>query len=143
MNKIIDKSLLAGGKFMSKLHLKQPDFTYSACGPLTKNHERIKKFREVGNLKHISKNELDKACFAHDAAYSNSKDLAKRPISDQVFKIIAYETARNPGYDGYQRALLGIVYNVFDNKTGLRISVNKQLPEELHKPFTKKSLCKI
>ena len=53
MNKIIDKSLLAGGKFMSKLHLKQPDFTYSACGPFTKNHERIKKFREVGNLKHI------------------------------------------------------------------------------------------
>ena len=115
---------------MSKLHFKQPDFTYSACGPFTKNRERIQKFREVGNLKHIYKNELNKACFAHDAAYSNSKDLAKRPISDKVFKIIAYETARNPGYDEYQRALLGMVYNVFDNKTGLRISVNKQLPEE-------------
>ena len=39
---------------------------------------RIQKFRETGNLKHLYRNELDKACFAHDAAYSASKGLAKR-----------------------------------------------------------------
>ena len=77
MNKILNKFLLAGDKFMSELHLKQPGFTYSACGPFTKHCERIKKFRETGDLKYLYRNELDKACFAHDAAYSDSTDLAK------------------------------------------------------------------
>ena len=66
MNKIIYKLLLTGDKFMSGLHLKQPRFTYSACEPVTKHDERIKKFRETGNLKHLYRNELDKTCFAHD-----------------------------------------------------------------------------
>ena len=73
MNKIINKFLLSGDKFMSELHLKQPGFTYSACGPFTKHRERIKKFRETGNLKHLHRNELDKVSFVHDAAYSDSK----------------------------------------------------------------------
>ena len=76
MNKIINKFLLTGNKFMPNLRLKQPGFTYSVCGPFTKHHERIRKFREIGNLKHLYRNELGKACFAHDAAYSDSKDLA-------------------------------------------------------------------
>ena len=46
------------------------------------------------------RNELDKACFAHDTAYSDSKDLAKRTVSD-ILKDRAYEIWRNPGYDGY------------------------------------------
>ena len=46
---------------MAELHLKKPEFTYSACGPFTKNRERIKKFRETGNLIHLYRNELDKA----------------------------------------------------------------------------------
>ena len=65
-------------EFMPELHLKQPRFTYSACGPFTKHCERVQKFRETGNLKRFYRNELDKACFAHDAAYSDSKDLEKR-----------------------------------------------------------------
>ena len=64
------------------MHLKQPGFTYSACGPSTKHCERIQTLRETGNLKHLYKNKLDKACFAHNALYSDSKDLAKRTISD-------------------------------------------------------------
>ena len=71
-----------GGKFMPELHLKQPGFTHSARGLFTKHRERIQKFRVTGNLKHLYKNELNKACFAHDVAYSDSKDLAKRTISD-------------------------------------------------------------
>ena len=86
MNKIINKFLLTGENCMPELHLKQPEFTYSACGPFTKHCERIQKFRETGNLKHLHGNDLDKSCFAHDATYSDSKDLAKRSISDKILK---------------------------------------------------------
>ena len=51
--KIINKFLLAGDKFMPELHLKQQGSIYSACGPFTENRERIQKFRETGNLKHL------------------------------------------------------------------------------------------
>ena len=65
---------------MPELHWKHPRFTYRACGPFIKHLKRIQKFRERGNLKHLYRNELDKACFAHDAAYSDSKDLTKKTI---------------------------------------------------------------
>ena len=67
--KFVNKFLLAGDKFMHEMHLKQPcalgqpGFTYSACGPFTKNKERIQKFKETGDTNYIYKNELDKACF--------------------------------------------------------------------------------
>ena len=73
-------------QLMPELHLKQPGFTCNACEPFTKNCERIQKFRETSNLKHLCRNELDKACFTHDAEYSESKDLAKRTISDKILK---------------------------------------------------------
>ena len=129
---------MTGNKFMPELHLKQPGFTYNACGPFTKHCERIQKFRETGNSKHLYRNELDKACFAHDAAYSDSKDLAKITISDNILKYRAYENVRNSNYDGYQRALGSMVYKFFDKKTGSGISVNEQLAEELHEPMIKK-----
>ena len=87
--------MLTGDKFIPQLHLKQPEFTYSACGPFTKHRERIQKFRETGNLKNLYRNELDKACFTSDAAYSDSKDLDKRTIADEILKDRAYEIARN------------------------------------------------
>ena len=80
MNKISNNFLLTEDKFMPELHLKQPGFTYSASGPFTKHRERIIKFRETANLKHLYRNELDKTCIAHDAAYSDSNYLAKRTI---------------------------------------------------------------
>ena len=115
---------------MPELHLKQPGFTYSACEPFTKYCEKIQKFRETGNLKHLYRNELDKACFAHDAAYSHSKDLAKRTMSYKILKYRAYEIARNREYDGYQRTLASMVYKFFDMRTGSGVSVNEQLAEE-------------
>ena len=63
MNKTNKKILPTGKKFMPESHLKQPGFTYSACGPFTKHRERIQKFRKTGNLKHLYKNKSDKACF--------------------------------------------------------------------------------
>ena len=53
MNEIFNKFLLAWDKFMPELHLRQPGFTCSACGPFFKHHGRIQKFREKSNLKHI------------------------------------------------------------------------------------------
>ena len=75
MNATVNKLLLAGDKFMSEMHLTQTGFTYSACGPFTKNKERIQKFKETGDTNYIYKNELDKACFQHDMAYGDFKDL--------------------------------------------------------------------
>ena len=82
---------------MPELHLKQPGFTYSTCGPFTKHRERTQKFRETSNLKHLYRNELYKTCFAHDVSYS---DNAKRTISDKILNNGAYEIARNYKFDG-------------------------------------------
>ena len=83
---IINKLLLVGDKFMSKLHLYQPKIgKYSACGPFTKHEERIQDFMQDGKLSHIYKNELDKACFQHDMAYNKYKYLKGRAQSDIVF----------------------------------------------------------
>ena len=71
---------------MPEMHLKQPGLYYSACGPFTKNEERIQKFKETGDTKYIYRNELDKACFQHDMAYGDFKDLARKTASDKVWR---------------------------------------------------------
>ena len=109
MNSIINKFLLAGDKFMLEMHLRQPRFTYRACGPFTKHKHRIQKFKETGDTKYIYKNELDKACFAHDAAYSDSEDLTKRTTADNILREKAFNIAKDPKYDGYQRGLASMV----------------------------------
>ena len=88
MNEIVNKVLLADDKFMPEMHLKQPGFTYSACGPFTKNKERIQKFRETGDTSYIYKNELDKACFQDEMVYGDFKDLKKRTYSDKAFILL-------------------------------------------------------
>ena len=80
---------------MAEMHLKQPGFTYSACGPFTKNKERIEKFMQTGNTDFIYRNELDKACFQHDMAYGNFKDLARRTASDKVLRDKGFKIASN------------------------------------------------
>ena len=71
---------------MPEMQLKQPGFTYSACGPFTKNKERIQKFKETGDTNYIYENELDKTCFQHDMAYEDFKDLARKTASDKVLR---------------------------------------------------------
>ena len=88
---MFNKFLLASDKCMPEMHLKQPGFTYSACGPFTKNKEWIQKCK------------LDKACFEHDMTYGDFKDLKRRAFSDKVLKDKAFNIAKNPKYDGYQR----------------------------------------
>ena len=63
---------------MPEMHLKQPEFTCSSCGLLTKHKDRIQKFMQTGNTNYIYKNDLDKVCFQYDMAYSKDKDLDKR-----------------------------------------------------------------
>ena len=75
MNEIVNKFLLVGDKFMPEMHLKEPGFTYSACGPFTKNKERIEKCMQTESL--FYKNELDKACVQHDMTNGKTKDLVK------------------------------------------------------------------
>ena len=96
MNEIVNKFLLADDTFMPEMHLKQPGFTYSACGPFTKNKERIEKFMQTGNTDFIYRNELDKACFQHDMAYGKTKDLAKRAKSEKGLRDEAFKIASDP-----------------------------------------------
>ena len=72
---------------------------------------------QAGNTNYIYRNELNKTCFAQDAANSDSKDLAKRTQSDEVLKCRAFAIANNPKYDGYQRELASMVYKFFDKKS--------------------------
>ena len=97
----MNKFLLAVDKFTPEMHLKQPGFTYNACRPFTKNKERIEKFMQTGNIKFIYKNDLDKACFQHDMAYGESKDLARRTQSDKVLRDKVFKISNNLKYDGY------------------------------------------
>ena len=122
MNDIMNRFLLVKDKFMPEMHLKQPAFTYSACGPFTKSKERIEKFMQTGNKDFLYKNELDKPCFQHDMAYGKSKHLVKRTQSDKVLQNKAFKIASDPKYDGYQRGLASMSYKFFDKKS---TSLNK------------------
>ena len=77
---------------MPQLHSKQRGFTYSVSRPFSKHRGKIQEFRERGNSKHLYRYELDKSCFAHDRAYFESKDFAKKIISVKILKdrIIKY-----------------------------------------------------
>ena len=60
MNKIVNKFLLAGDKFMLEMHLRQPEFTYSTCRAFTKNKEIIQKFKQTGDSRYIYKKKKEK-----------------------------------------------------------------------------------
>ena len=84
MNELVNKFLLTGDKFMPEVHLRQPGFTYSSRGPFKKSNQRIQKFKETRDSRYTYQNELDKACFQHDMAYGDFKDLTRRTASDKI-----------------------------------------------------------
>ena len=162
MNEIVNKFLLVGDKFMPEMHLKQPVFNYSACGPFTKNKERIQKFKETGDTNYIYKKELDKACFQHDMVIEILKIQQKEQLLLKILRDKAFNIAKNPKYDGYQRVLASMVYTFLNKKSALltdepaavsgvnmlannKIKQNQrpldfathQLAEELHKTIIK------
>ena len=132
MNETENKFLLVGNKFMPEMHLKQPGFTYIACGLFTKNKERIEKFMQTRNTDFINKNELDQACFQHDMAYRKSKDLARRTQSDIVLRDKAFKIGSDPKY-GYQRGLASMVYKFFDKKNLVEVvlSMNQIISSQM------------
>ena len=154
MNNVINIFLLVGDKFVPEMHLRQPQFVYSVCGPFTRHKERIKKLKKTGDTCYIYRNELDKACFQHDSAYADHKDLINRTEADKVLRDKAYDIASNPEYDGYQRGLASMVYNFFHKKSmgsGIKKDTTKStvepsalarssliLADERHKPVIKK-----
>ena len=137
------------------MHLKHPGFTYSSCGPFTRNKERIKKFKETGDIfketRYIYQNELNKACFQDDAACGDFKDLSRRTTADKVLRDKVFNIAKNSKYDGYQRGVASMVYQFFDKEVASlvdkatsggvvknKIIFKKVLAEELHKPIIRK-----
>ena len=156
MNNVINKFLLSGHKIMPEMHLRQPRFVYSACGPFTRHKERTKEFKRTGDTRYIYRNELDKACFQHDSAYADHKDLINGTEADKVLRDKAYDVDSNPKYDSYQRGLARMVYKFFDKKStaepsslermgsGFKKLKNMTKPsssilaDELHKPITNK-----
>ena len=143
MNETVNKFLLAGDKFMPEMHLKQLGFTYSACGPFTKNKERVQKFEETGDTSYIYKNELDKASFQHDMAYGDLKDIARRTASEKVLRDKAFNITKNPKYNWYQRGLISMVYKFLNkklkrNSVNIPLGFNEQLAKELHKLIVRK-----
>ena len=127
------------------MHLKQPQFTYNACGSFTKNKERI---QETGDISYIYKNELEKTCFQHDMAYGDFEDLKRRTASDKVLRDKAFNIAKNLKYDGYQRGIASMFYKSFDKRSAsltsksassgdvnTEVKHTKQLAEELYKPI--------
>ena len=150
MNEIINKFSLGRDKFMPEMHLKQPGYTYSACGPFTKIKERIEKFMRTRNTDYIYKNDLDKAFFQHEIVYNKCKVLPKRTELHKVFRDKAFKISTTPNHDGYQRGAL-MIYKIFDknsagsgvatlaNKSVIRSMSNQlQLAYELHKPVIRK-----
>ena len=118
--------------------------------PSQKIKKKIKKFKETGDTNYIHKNELDKACFQHDIASGDFKDLAKGTATDKVLRNKAFKIANDQKYDGYQRGLASMVSKYFDKKSQgsghplsstSQLAHNKeniQLADELHKPIIRK-----
>ena len=76
-------------------------------------------------------------------AYVDFKDLKRRTVSDKILRDKAFNIAKNPKYDGYQRGLASMVYKFFDKKStgggvNIPLEFNEQLAKDLHKPIIRK-----
>ena len=91
-------------------------------------------------MRYIYRNELDKACFQHDSAYDDHKDLINRTKADKVLRDKAYNIASNPKYDGYQRVLASMAYKFFDKKSAAGPSSLERMGSEIKKDTTRSSL---
>ena len=114
---------MARDKFMPEMHLKQPEFTDSTCGPFTKNKARIQRIKETKNWRYLYQNELDKACVQHGMAHGDFKDLTTRTgkiFCDKALKSINM-------IDTNQCGLSSMLYKVLIKKlqvAPLRLQIN-------------------
>ena len=135
MNEMVNKFLLAGDKFIPEIHLSLDLHIVLV--------DHFQKFKETGDSRYIYQNELDKACLQHDMVYGDFKDLSRRLASDKMLCDKAFNIAKNPKYDGYQRGLASLVYifliKNFWQRIKSKIISNKELAEDLQKPILRKS----
>ena len=116
MNEIMSNSLLAVDKFMLEIHLRQPRFMNSVCGPFTKNTERIQNFKETGDLEYIYQNKPDKTCFQHDMAYGNLNTYLEEQFLIKCYAIKHLILLKSKTW-WYQGGLASMVYKFFGKKT--------------------------
>ena len=145
MNEIVNKFLLTGNKFMPKMHLRQPGFSYNACGPFTKNSERIQKFKGTGNSRYIYQNEINKVFFQLGIAYGDFKDLPRKKIC------LEKQNMMDINVDLLQWFINFMIKKTFGaNTSAMRVNKfegdavqseimsSQELAEELHKPIIRK-----
>ena len=123
------------------MHLKQPSFTYSACGPFTKTKKELKSLCKLEIQTLSIKMNLINHVFNMIWLMANQKIQQKRKQSDKAFRDKPFKIESNPKYDGYQRGSATMVYNFFDNTssgTGIVNEPNYQLANVLHKPIIRK-----
>ena len=102
---------------MFEMHLKQPGFTYSVCGPFSKKQRKNPKVKKTGDWPYIYRNEEDKSCFRHDMAYGVFKDLIRRTASKKILRDKAFYIAEYPKYYRYWRDLTLMNYKFSDKKS--------------------------
>ena len=122
------------------MHLRQPGFTYSACGSFTKNKERIEKFMKTENTDFFIEMNLIKLAFSMIWLMVNRR-IQEKTQSDKVLRDKAFKVASDPKYDGYQRGLASMVDKFFDKKSsrsGITNEINYQLANEVHKAIIRK-----
>ena len=109
LNDIINKLLLEGDQFMPEMHLRQPGFTYSACGPFTMNKEIVKKYKQTGDPRYIYKNELDKGS---DVPTLSSKSAIKstpqnKQLAEELHKPIIKKFKKSFIYSAFRENIWG------------------------------------
>ena len=92
----------------------------------TKREYRSLKKQDIRDI-FLKTNKIKFACFQHDMAYGDFKDLTRRTATDTILRDKAFKFAKNPKYDGYQRGLDSMVYNFFDKRTSGEQSKMKTL----------------
>ena len=119
INATINKLLLARDKFMPEMHLKQPnnqDLHIMLEDHSLKINKEYKKIKETRDSRYIYQNKLGKACFQHDMADEDFKDLNRRTIANKVLRDKSFNIVKNPKHDGHQQGFESISCKVFDKK---------------------------
>ena len=124
MNEIMNKFLLHGNKFTPEVHLRQPEFTYSACWSFTKNKERIQESKLTGDLRYTYQIESDKSRFRYGMTYGDFHDFPRKATSAKILCEKTFNITKNLKYDGYHHRVTSVVYKFFNNMTS---NTNKQI----------------
>ena len=124
MNEIMDKFLLHGNKFTPEVHLRQPEFTYSACWSFTKNKKRIQESKLTGNLRYTYQIESDKSRFRYGMTFEDFHDFPRKATSAKILCEKTFNITKNLKYYGYHHRVTSVVYKFFNNMTS---NTNKQI----------------